>query len=165
MLTYEEAHYLFDYNEETGELFWKHPTAKRIKAGDKAGSPLHNRYMQVFVHNHSYRVHRIVWLMIYGSFPKGFIDHIDHNGFNNKLYNLREVTVEENNKNISLPKNNTSGVIGVSFNKRRGKWFAQIRSNKKKYYLGLFDSFLDAVKARKEAEIKYGFHRNHGDNR
>ena len=167
MITYEEVNRLFNYDENTGVLTWKVSPANRVKVGDIAGSSWHNRYLQVFIHNKGYRVHRIVWLLKYKELPSGFIDHIDHNGFNNRISNLRVVTAEENNKNITIPKNNTSGVVGVSYNKRLGKWFAQIRSNRVKYYLGSFNTFEEAVQVRKEAEIKYGFHKNHGksDNR
>ena len=164
MLTQEEANYLFYYDPINGKLYWKHPRAHRLKEGDEAGTLHHLGYMQTQVGEKIYRNHRIIWLMHYGYLPK-VLDHIDHDRLNNKIENLREVTYSENCKNITKPKNNTSGVVGVSFNKRLNKWYSQIRSEKVKYYLGTFNSFEEAVKARKEAEVKYGFHKNHGDNR
>lgn len=55
--------------------------------------------------------------------------------------------------------NNTSGIKGVSFYKKSGKWRAQIRYNYKNYHLGLFEDIEDAAAARKDAEefIKENF--------
>lgn len=49
-------------------------------------------------------------------------------------------------------KANKSGVVGVCWDKSRGKWKADIRFKNKKYNLGRFENFEDAVEARKEAE-------------
>ena len=51
-------------------------------------------------------------------------------------------------------KNNTSGVRGVYYNKKRHKWIAQIMFKQKCYYLGGYDQIDDAAKARAEAEEK-----------
>lgn len=54
-----------------------------------------------------------------------------------------------------LPKTNTSGVKGVSFDKSRGKWRASLKFKGKNVLNKRFDEFDDAVKARKNAEEKY----------
>lgn len=51
-------------------------------------------------------------------------------------------------------RNNKSGVTGVSFDKSKDKWVAYIHKNKVKYLLGCFNSFEDAVSARKSAELE-----------
>ena len=58
--------------------------------------------------------------------------------------------------------NNTSGVMGVSWKKAYNKWGAYIGVNKKRKYLGYYSSIDKATEARKAAEIKYGYHKNHG---
>jgi len=83
------------------------------------------------------------------------IDHIDHNPLNNCRSNLRIVTPQQNMMNRGKHKNNTSGVIGVGWNKASEKWRATIKLNNKENYLGMFDNFEEVCKVRKEAEIKY----------
>ena len=57
--------------------------------------------------------------------------------------------------NSTPSKANKTGVVGVNWDKSRGKWQASIRLNTKKIYLGRFEKFEDAVAARKEAEEKF----------
>lgn len=82
-------------------------------------------------------------------------DHIDRNPMNCRKENLREATQQENMRNISLQKNNSSGVTGVGVHKQTGKWRARIMVDYKEIGLGLFDNKNDAIKARLRAEIKY----------
>ena len=83
------------------------------------------------------------------------IDHINHNTLDNRKHNLRICTESDNSKNKSLPSNNTSGVVGVSFNKKYNKYETYITINYKRKSLGLYDSIEDAIKTRKDAEEKY----------
>lgn len=64
--------------------------------------------------------------------------------------------------NMKRPSHNTSGVIGVFWNKGVGKWTAKIKKNQITTNLGNFINFEDAVSARKKAEEDLGFHMNHG---
>lgn len=149
------------YDEETGLLFWK--KQKGAAAKDTQSGSMNDGYWTIRISGKLYNSHRIIWLMSYGYMPT-MIDHIDHDRSNNKLSNLREVSREENQRNMRLNKKNVSGVCGVSFSKERQKWVAAIMINGKQTILGRFHSFDDAVCVRKEAEIKHGFHENHGWN-
>lgn len=82
-------------------------------------------------------------------------DHIDRNALNNKKDNFRQATKQENARNHSLAKNNTSGFIGVSWDKQCLKWSAYIIINKKHKRIGRFEDKNDAIVARLEAELKY----------
>lgn len=73
----------------------------------------------------------------------------------NRKENLRLATRSQNNMNSALSKNNTTGVTGVYFDRNAKKWTASIMVNYKTIYLGLFDTFEEAVKTRKKAEEKY----------
>lgn len=83
------------------------------------------------------------------------IDHINHNPTDNRKCNLRICKQSENTKNNSIPVNNTSGYIGVHFDKRRNKWSSEIKVNYKKIYLGSYDDINKAVYARLIAEALY----------
>ena len=85
---------------------------------------------------------------------KGY-DHIDRNPFNNRKANLRKATIQENNRNRSLGKRNTSGYIGVRWLERLNKWIADIRIDKKSKHLGVYSNKDDAVRARLKAEDEY----------
>ena len=83
------------------------------------------------------------------------MDHADRNALNNRRYNLREANSSQQNINQSRQSNNTSGFIGVYFNKSNNNWQAAIGVNKKWIYLGYFNNKENAIKARLHAELKY----------
>lgn len=90
--------------------------------------------------------------------PKGkLVDHKYGTAtiHDNRRYNLRVATDSENNMNREIPSNNTSGVVGVSWNKNAQKWTAQIKINGKKIHLGTFADKDEAIRIRREAEDKY----------
>lgn len=88
------------------------------------------------------------------NFPKQIIDHINRNKLDNRKVNLRLCSPKENSRNLSLAKNNKTGVTGVRKTKY-GKWNARITVDRKEIYLGNYDTLEEAAKARKEAENKY----------
>ena len=148
------------YDAETGKLFWK-LNKGASKANNEAGWEDH-RYCRVEINRKQYYAHRIAWLLTYGSWPEDQIDHINGNGLDNRLENLRAVSKRENLRNQKIPKNNTSGTLGVSFDKRRQNYHAKITINGKSRHLGYFKNKEEAIAAREAANIKYNFHENHG---
>lgn len=82
-------------------------------------------------------------------------DHEDRNELNNRKYNLRPATKQENARNHNKQKNNTSGFIGVCFYKNNNVWRAYITINKKNINLGEFINKEDAIRARLRAEKEY----------
>lgn len=83
------------------------------------------------------------------------VDHIRHKRYDNRKSQLRMVNNSQNQMNTSLRVDNTSGYKGVSWDNNQSKWVAYISINKKRKHLGSFDSFENAVLARKKAEEKY----------
>jgi len=115
--------------------------------------------------NRGYRGHRIAWFLYYGEWPKQYIDHINHIRDDNRISNLQDVAETQNNRNVSLNSVNTSGYPGVYWHKKNCRWVAKIwRGGKggKWLQLGSFKDKDQAIKVRKAAEVKYGFHKNHG---
>lgn len=82
-------------------------------------------------------------------------DHNDRNKLNNRRSNLIPCTASENLKNRNLQSNNTSGIIGVTWNKQNKTWTARINIDKQRVYLGDFADKDDAIKARLSAEKQY----------
>ena len=120
-------------------------------------------YVMVRIGRGLYRAHRIIWEMHNGQIQGDMqIDHINHVRHDNRIENLRLVNNLGNGMNQSIATNNSSGVTGVTWNSDRKKWMAQIKVKGKNIYLGLFVDFNNAAKAREEAEVKHGFHQNHG---
>lgn len=83
------------------------------------------------------------------------VDHINCDKTDNRKSNLRICTHSQNARNRGKKSDNTSGFVGVTYEKRRNKWVARIWNNGKRIHLGEFKDIEDAIKTRKEAEIKY----------
>ena len=161
-LTQSRLKELFKYNPETGLFTWVKETKLRAKRGNIAGYVETTGYIRIWIDEKIHHAHRLAWLYMYGKFPKEQIDHINHERSDNRIINIREVTIRENGKNQSMSPRNTSGVVGVHWHKARKRWLARIKVDGKSYELGAFTEFSDAVNARKNAEVLYGFHENHG---
>ena len=160
-----EARRLFFYNAETGLIlrrcYWM---GKNV--GEEAGTQRTDAdgmtYRSVSIKYKIFMSHRVAWLLHYGRWPAMQIDHKDGDGLNNRIGNLSEVTNRQNSMNMKLFKTSKTGVAGVRWHPAAKKWNARIKCGQKEVYLGLFESFEDAVRARKEAESKYGFSDRHG---
>ena len=154
-MTQDEALAIWEHRD--GYLYWRENRGKRMKAGDKAGcvdciGP-RLKYWKLKFGGKVYVAHRIIFLMHRGYLPEQ-IDHIDGNGLNNDIENLRAATRSQNGSNRGAQKNNTSGFKGVSWHKKAQKWQAQIIADRKHRYLGYFDTPEAAHEAYKAAAIK-----------
>lgn len=150
---------VLDYNSETGIFLWKQRRGNQINPGDEAGHLIVGNkgkpYRGIVIDRVQYLAHRLAWVYVHGIEPEGLIDHINGDGFDNRICNLRVVTDAQNRQNARLNSNNKSGVKGVSFNSSAGKWQAQIRANGVFRYLGRFEKIEDAIDARIAAEIQF----------
>ena len=140
-----------------GIFKWKIVIFSNVRIGDIAKSIDKDGYITIGINGRHNRAHRLAWLYVYGNLPEHEIDYINHNKIDNRIKNLRDVTRFENAKNKSMRSSSKSGIQGVSWDKKRKKWIAQIM----KKNLGRFNSIDEAKQAREEAKIKYGFHPNH----
>lgn len=98
------------------------------------------------------RIHRLIM----GVTDKNIIvDHINHNGLDNRKSNLRVCTNNQNICNCLTPKNNKSGHKGVYWSGERKKWCAQISINNKTKSLGRYNTIEEAIEAREKAAKEY----------
>lgn len=84
-----------------------------------------------------------------------WFDHINRNKRDNRKRNLRECTPQENTMNASVRSDNTSGFIGVSWDKKMNKWHAQIEIGGRAVNCGYYSNKTDAIVARLRAENQY----------
>ena len=167
-LTVQELRSRVAYNSESGEFTWLHCDTCRASwnsrfSGKKAlCAPHSNGYLFGAIADRKMFAHRVAWAMHYGCWPDGEIDHVNHDKTDNRIANLRVVQRTQNAMNLSKSKRNSSGVTGVFKHTQTMRWQAQIRINRKSIHLGSFESFDDAIAARRKAEKQHGFHENHG---
>lgn len=161
ILTQSRLKELFHYDPDTGVFTRLVRTANSTKIGEVAGSE-DNGYIRMRVDHTSYKAHRLAWLYMFDSFPDHEIDHISGVRNDNRIKNLRSATDQENSKNQKRRYDNKTGTTGVYHTPSRDRWCAQIGLNGKHKHLGRFKTKSEAINARKRAEIKYGYHENHG---
>jgi hypothetical protein len=152
----------FDYNTETGNLYWKQRPREHFpsinawhmwntqNAGNRAGAST-PKYHRVHLTGHLRLAHRVIWKLMTGEEPLGDLDHKDRNGLNNRWDNLRLATRREAVWNRRLPRN---------INPRRGvfpsgkKWRVRIRINGIQRHLGTFATIEEAAAAYEAAARK-----------
>jgi hypothetical protein len=145
-LTAERARELFAYDPSTGVL-------------SRGGSPLTARnnygYVVCRADGRFYVVHRVIWLLVHGRWPTVQLDHIDGDGANNRLDNLREATVGENQQNLTVNKSGGSSRFrGVCWIKREKRWRASIKVAGRLQHLGRFTCELAARDAYLAAKAR-----------
>lgn len=177
--TPERLRKLILYDHVTGKLFWlprcagdfeescvpREARAKEFNekyVGAEALAHKNNEgYLSGFVEMRPLKAHRVAWAIYYGEWPDGAIDHINGERSDNRIANLRCVSVRENCMNMARVKANSSGLMGVGFCKKSRKWRARIFENGRQISLGHFISKEEAFEARLKAERELGYHPNH----
>jgi len=160
-LTQAHLKSILHYNPSTGVFTWK-CSIGRVTFGKVAGRLHHDGYIVIGIDGKGYSAHRLAFLYMNGRMPSHHVDHINGTRNDNRWENLRAVAVGENHRNAKRQVRNKSGVTGVSWQKNMSKWQAYICLSKKQIHLGFFLEKDSAIEARKSAEIRYGFHPNHG---
>ena len=150
------------YNQSTGVFSWKKNRDNTIKKGMAAGALNYGGYIVIGINREHYLAHRLAWLYVHGEWPEDQIDHINHSPADNRIENLREVSSGGNSLNISLQGRSLTKITGVHWHKSHNRWQAHIKKGGEDHYLGLHADFFNACCARKSAEHKLGFHKNHG---
>lgn len=159
-ITHTELLKWLHYDPESG-------TFTRLKYGKGRNCPISsthvNGYLRVTVSGERFLAHRVAWFYVTGSWPDGFIDHINGVRNDNRFKNLRVASRFENQSNMKRMSRNSSGVKGVSWAASHNMWLARIHSRGVNYHLGRFREFQDAVEAvRKGRLAHHGEFANHG---
>lgn len=179
-LSVELLRQLLAYDPETGVLTWRKRPPSLFDASkysqDRAAAAWNSRfagkpamnapdskgYLNGGIFARTYLTHRVVWAIHYGEWPNVEIDHINHDGTDNRIANLRLVSSAGNKLNLPRRRSNKTGVTGVFFNKQTRKFHAYIKRDGQRRHLGCFGTKDAATAARKSAERELGFHPNHG---
>ena len=150
----------FVYDPESGEM---------RRSGAKKSPSTNSQGYICFVFRGQYLAsHRIAWALHYGELPppEMEIDHINGIRDDNRISNLRLVSMADNMRNKTQYRNNTHGYPGIIIepnNRRIRKWRAQIHADGKVMKLGSYMCKTAAIFARKRSEIEYGFTQLAGD--
>tara|TARA_R110001592_G_scaffold38609_2_gene127298 strand:+ start:12113 stop:12649 length:537 start_codon:yes stop_codon:yes gene_type:complete len=160
----------FDYNEETGYLYWKrrpkshyaYYTGPGINAklvGRRAGNVFQGKYRQVYIDGRTFYEHRVIYALCTGEWPP-MVNHIDGNGLNNRFSNLIAGDYKSNGKNYSRYSNNKYGYTGIR--PTTTGWSASITEDGRQVSLGVFPDKAAAIRARRAAERRLGYFSTHG---
>ena len=160
--TRKEVAKLLAYCPDTGVFTRTVSNNNRFPVGEIAGYINTKGYRQIKLGKKRYYASRLAWLFVHGEWPDGQIDHINHIRDDDRIKNLRVVSSRGNNRNRSIASNNVSGVTGVHWLTSRQCWRSNITVNGKRIHLYHGKDIDKAIDARKAAERKYGFHKNHG---
>ncbi|WP_018900441.1 HNH endonuclease [Rhizobium sp. 2MFCol3.1] len=180
-LSFEQISKLIRYDRETGQLTWLERQPAMFKdsrwgreqscaawnaryANKPALTTKHSAgYLHGTIDGKQYFAHRVAWLLETGEWPADQIDHENGNRADNRFVNLRDVSTSVNRRNTAQYKRNTSGVTGVCFDKRRGKWMAYISTEVgQNKFIGYFPSIEAATEARLSRNAEFGYSARHG---
>lgn len=150
LLSHKHLISVLDYNETTGIFVWKNGIGGASKAGKAAGTcTIAEGYIRICLSHKKYCAHRLAWFYVYSSWPENEIDHINGDKQDNRIKNLRDVSVRENGSNKFYHRKGK--LVGATFCKDKKIWRSQIEINKKTVHLGRFKTETEAHEAYKKA--------------
>ena len=158
-ISQDRLHELFEYKD--GQLIWKISRGGSAKKGSVAGRKVKQNYTQIEVDRKTYYLHRLVFIYHNGYCPK-ILDHIDGNPDNNKLENLREATMSENQMNSKLNVNSSTKMKNVNWNTEANKYRVELSVNGKNKFIGYYNdpelAELVAIEARDKYHGRFARH-------
>lgn len=141
------------YDPLSGLLTWAEPTARNVTRGAPAGNLTSGGYLHLKFGGRRYLAHRVAWLLHYGEWPAGVIDHINGIKTDNRQRNLRDCSPAINAQNQRRAHaGNASGVLGVTWRQKKGRWAASIKHGGRSVHLGYFPTQDEARAAYVEAK-------------
>lgn len=147
-ITAERIRSIFDYDPDTGTL------TRKVYSKGQFGNVITSHMIKVDGERHE--LSRYIWLHYYGEWPPldKLVEHKDRRRSNNQIGNLRLATHGQNNYNKDH--SNQYGCRGVEYRSdRRSPWTVRVWVNKKRIYIGAYETIEDAREAYKEAALVY----------
>lgn len=154
MLTADMLRQRFDYNPEMGTFVYLHDVGK-LRAGNAAGWRDVRGYQKIQIDGREYKAHRLAWLYMTGSWPNKMIDHANGDTGDNRFANLREATSSQNSANSRTYATNTTGLRGVRYQRRDGRWYAILKADGRRMHLGSYASKEEAAEVYRLASAWY----------
>lgn len=155
IVTAEVARNDLEYDPASGKILWK-TNGKARTVGACAGTKTARGYIKIHYKYKQYWAHRLAWLLYYGDWPTKTIDHINGVKSDNRISNLRDISLASNNRSIvSLNSNNSSGFRGVYFHSGYSKWCAAISIDGKKTHICSFSTKEAAASSYLAAKLHY----------
>jgi hypothetical protein len=142
---------IMEYRE--GKLHWKVRCGARAMPGSAVGS-MTKEYLRFKYNSKTYANHRVIFYLHHNWWPEE-VDHINMDKLDNRIENLRAATKSQNQANSAPYK---SREMKGSYLNSSGKYMAIIQKDKKRYYLGVYETQEGAAKAYADAAKKL-----HGD--
>tara|TARA_Y100001973_G_scaffold98941_1_gene157233 strand:+ start:8175 stop:8777 length:603 start_codon:yes stop_codon:yes gene_type:complete len=175
-LPHDELTKLLDYDPETGEFTWKPREGDEMSiktwngryAGKRAGyvefgdpTWIHRR---IGIKGLKYKEHQVAWFYMTGEWvEEGMtIDHKNRDATDNSWENLRMLESGKNSANMSMKSTNKSGISGVNWSKATDSWMVRLYHDKKRHYLGCYDTLEEAEKVVNDFREKHGIQEGHG---
>lgn len=142
-----------------GALFWRKPPRFRGKKLNGPAGFLSKGYTKIRLCGVTYFAHRLIWVLHNESIPDGMIvDHINQDKSDNRIENLRLLTVRENALNKPKLVTNKSGFTGVHWSRGRQKWRGMVAGRTVHMSADKNEVVLAVMKAREDM----GFSPIHG---
>lgn len=141
-LTQARLQELIAYDPNSGAFTWRVDMRGGKKAGSVAGHVGREGRRSLRIDGKLYLANRLAWLYMTGAWPNGVVDHRDMNPGNDAWANLRDVPhgVNLENRSKAQSNNKSCGLLGVTFDKRRGKFVAQIKATTRRKFIGYFET-------------------------
>lgn len=143
LITAEQLRAQLHYDPATGVFTRLVATGGRYRTavGDAAGCLNDSGYVLISLNSLQYRAHRLAWLYMTGKWPEFEVDHRNGRRADNRWDNLRDASPGINQQNRRQATcRSTTGLLGVSFLRREGKFGARIWIEGKYRSLGQYDS-------------------------
>lgn len=154
-ITAEVVRATLSYDQDTGLFTWiACGRTAQHRLGTVAGGYTDEGYWRIYLKGWPFKAHRLAFLHMTGKWPAGEVDHINGNKSDNRWSNLRDTDgfVNQQNKRAARSDNETSGLLGVTWNKKARKYQAQIWTRGRMKHLGYFDETATAQEAYIQAK-------------